>query len=187
MLSHGEESGRDSDEWREARGEDGPHCPVSLMRKRGIWDAPHRRKRRRTVRTGRDGQGRMKKRWGGERRRRRQERDAGRERQGTGEGEGRCSKVVKRKKESGSERERREEKKWGEWKRGGGESCVERGADKGGEEENRKRVIMLPSSLFPVSLKRALLIGWRGRRGYVYTSACPPGKGQFYIGGSCFD
>lgn len=35
MLSHGEESGRDSDEWREARGEDGPHCPVSLMRKRG--------------------------------------------------------------------------------------------------------------------------------------------------------
>lgn len=35
MLSHGEESGRDCDEWREARGEDGPHCPVSLMRKRG--------------------------------------------------------------------------------------------------------------------------------------------------------
>lgn len=35
MLSHGEESGKDSDEWREARGEDGPHCPVSLMRKRG--------------------------------------------------------------------------------------------------------------------------------------------------------
>lgn len=69
---------------------------------------------------------------GGERRKRRRERDADRKRQGTGEGEGRCSKVVKRKKESGSERERREEKKWGEWKRGGGESCVERGADKGG-------------------------------------------------------
>lgn len=33
MLSHGEESGRDSDEQREARGEDGPHCPVSLMRR----------------------------------------------------------------------------------------------------------------------------------------------------------
>lgn len=35
MLSHGEESGRDSDERREARGEDGPHCPVLLMRKTG--------------------------------------------------------------------------------------------------------------------------------------------------------
>lgn len=35
MLSHGEESGRLPREWREARGEDGPHCPVSLMRKRG--------------------------------------------------------------------------------------------------------------------------------------------------------
>lgn len=46
---------------------------------------------------------------------------------------------------------------------------------------------MLPSSLFPVSLERALLIGRWGRRGYVYTSACPPGKRQVYIGGSCFD
>lgn len=46
MLSHGEESGKDSDEWREARGEDGPHCPVSLMRKREIRDTPRKRKER---------------------------------------------------------------------------------------------------------------------------------------------
>lgn len=35
VLNHGEESGRAADEWRAARGEDGIHCPVSLMRKRG--------------------------------------------------------------------------------------------------------------------------------------------------------
>lgn len=38
-----------------------------------------------------------------------------------------------------------------------GELCRE-GVDKG-EEENRKRVIMQQSSLFPVSLDWALLIG----------------------------
>lgn len=42
MLSHGEESGRDSDEGRDARGEDGPHCPVPLMRKQQYRDAPRK-------------------------------------------------------------------------------------------------------------------------------------------------
>lgn len=46
LLSHGEESGRDSDEWREASGEDGAHCPVSLMRKRGHWTLLARERRR---------------------------------------------------------------------------------------------------------------------------------------------
>lgn len=41
MLSHGEGSGRDSDERREAGGEKmGPHCPVSLMRKTGHGGHP---------------------------------------------------------------------------------------------------------------------------------------------------
>lgn len=39
-----------------------------------------------------------------------------------------------------------------------GGRAVSRGVDKG-EEENRKRVIMLQSSLFPVSLEWAPLIG----------------------------
>lgn len=42
---------------------------------------------------------------------------------------------------------------------GAGGRVVSRGGRIRGEEENRKRVIMLPSSLFPVSLERALLIG----------------------------
>lgn len=94
MLSHGEESGRDSDEWREARGEDGPHCPVLLMRTRGCGTLLPREKKE-------DGEDRMRqrkmKKWGGkrERRRKRQDRDTGRMRRGTGEGEGRCSKVVR--------------------------------------------------------------------------------------------
>lgn len=53
MLSHGEESGRDSDERREARGEDGPHCPVSLMRKMGYGTHLTREKEE-------DGKGRMR-------------------------------------------------------------------------------------------------------------------------------
>lgn len=40
-----------------------------------------------------------------------------------------------------------------------GGRAVSRGVDKG-EEENRKRVIMLQSSLFPVSLEWAPLIWW---------------------------
>lgn len=50
MLSHGEESGRDADEWREARGEDGPHCPVLLMRMSGWRDTPHKRKKKKKKR-----------------------------------------------------------------------------------------------------------------------------------------
>lgn len=53
----------------------------------------------------------------------------------------------------------------GNWAGGG---AVSRGMDKG-EEENRKRVIMLHSSLFPVSLEWALLIGYCRRRG-TFTS-----------------
>lgn len=35
------------DEWREARGKDGPHCPVALMRKRGYGTLLARGKERR--------------------------------------------------------------------------------------------------------------------------------------------
>lgn len=54
MLSHGEESGRDSDEQREARGEDGPHCPVSPM---GKTRRSSQEKRKRAIKTEREGEG----------------------------------------------------------------------------------------------------------------------------------
>lgn len=86
------------------------------------------------------------------------------------EGEGRCSRVArgkgvrKRKRTKGRRMETGRE----------GERCL-RGWIRG-EEENRKRVIMPQSSLFPVSLDWAPLIGWRGRRGYVYAAAWPSEK-----------
>lgn len=46
MLSHGEESGRDVDEWREAREEDGPHCPVFADEQQEDGDTPHQDKER---------------------------------------------------------------------------------------------------------------------------------------------
>lgn len=94
MLSHGEESGRDVDEWREAREEDGPHCPIFLMSNRG---------------------------WGHSSSRQRPNEDQGDERESVKEDrQDESSRLKKGKedalklreeKESGSERERREEKK----------------------------------------------------------------------------
>ena len=99
MLSHGEESGRDSDEWSEARGEDGPHCPVSLMRKRGYRTFLTREKEKEDggqmkygqKETVEDEEMGMKEKASKKAARLRCRQD---ETGGTGEGEGRRSKVV---------------------------------------------------------------------------------------------
>lgn len=49
MLSHGEESGRDSDERREARGEDGPPLSCLADEEDGIRGHSSQKKRKRIV------------------------------------------------------------------------------------------------------------------------------------------
>lgn len=177
MLSHEEESGREADEWREARWEDGPHCPVTLMRKKGRGGhSSHRdaeRKQKNTTNC-----------WAADERG-----SATHDRQDETEGNwtrGRRSKVVRGKGLRKWKRKKGREKSEENGNRVGGQLCWEDWI-RGEEEENRKRVIMLLSSLFPVSLKWVILIGWLRGWGGVYIMAHSSGKRQLCIWGSCFD